>query len=157
MNAAFANCFTATGAQLMLPHFGLSGWIGMQGSPMAPSCISLLLLGRRYPSTSAGCSPTTQGRALLSQPQPRQADKGPQLTPAGLGSWELYLDWGTWEWWRKGREGTMLTACPGKLFHPHFWGNRIQFCLHSWKALNRLQLCFFSIGFSLELDLRQMG
>jgi len=32
---------------------------------------------------------------------------------------ELYPDWGIRGWWRKGREGTMLTSCPGKLFCLH--------------------------------------
>ena len=84
MKAAFATCFTAMSAQPVLPQGGPSGWAGMQDASMAPSCISLLLLGGRYRNTSAACGPTAEGSTFL--PQPGKAAKGPLLTPAGLSS-----------------------------------------------------------------------
>lgn len=80
--------------QLVLHQGGLSGWAGRQGCTHGPILHLSPAAGQEVPEKQRWLQRRCTGQRLAA-PAKGKAAKGLLLAPAGLGSREFCLDWGT--------------------------------------------------------------
>lgn len=136
MNAAFATCFTAMSAQLVLPQGRLSGWAGMQDAPMALSCISLLLL-LEVPKHQCWSQPHCTGQRFAASAPAWKGSQGSLAHPSCL-AWALESSTQTGEYEDGGgREGKAPCWLPWQVILSSPLRQRDSVLLTQLKSLQR--------------------